>query len=111
MTKETREGIAKICYDDDFTAEAGYIAEEYETAPEEVKESYREQAGQILALIREAGYVQLHPDWRWPIPSIDPNSWSLHTPEETYNLAMLDLEKAGWRKVILPPVEPRKEVR
>ena len=52
---ETRDGIAKICHDDDFTAEAGYIAEEYETAPEVVKESYREQADKIMAYLDSHG--------------------------------------------------------
>lgn len=57
--KEIRDGIAKICHDDDFTtemADRSYITEEYETAPEEVKASYREQADRILAYLHSKGY-------------------------------------------------------
>ena len=55
---QIREEIAQICHNDDFTTEMAdrkYITQNYETAPEEVKESYRQEVDQILALIYEWG--------------------------------------------------------
>ena len=56
MSKTLREQIAQFCHDNDFTtgmAEKPYVAESWDTAPKEVRESYLRDAKAILTIVKK----------------------------------------------------------
>ncbi len=96
MTEQLREKIAKVIRDKPYKCQ---VCEQIGNCAECL-------ADQILALIKEAGFVGLDPDQSLPdIPLLttrhdDPgylDGWIRNASEKTQQ----DMLKAGWRKVIM----------
>ena len=100
MTKDVREQIAQkltVLYKWAALCERqGYYD------PEEAQEALHEDADEIIALLKENGYVRLADDQTLPTTAERPQKITFDPPNYLAGLCdgQTDMLKAGWKKVV-----------